>query len=457
MEATFLPYIGAFMWLSILLVLGTIIRAKVTILQKMLVPASLIGGILGFIFVQLGIVGLPTSNGWVEISTKSFSELTFHLFAFGFVGVGLMKTEKTNTSKILFQGGLWMTIMYGFCQALQAVIGFSFFEAWRVITGGDFNSVLGYLLGSGFAQGPGQAHAYGNIWETTYGVANAMSVGLASAALGFIFAVIVGVPLANHGIKKGWIHGKVEGRLPQDFLRGIMNRNTSESCAEYTTHPANIDSFCFHFSIMFIIYGLAYLFGLSWTNIMPQGVHGLGFGILFTWAMCIAMLCRVGLTKIDLMHMINQNTIKRVTNTTVDYMVCAVFLAISVDELSQVLVPLLASATFAAFVTLCVILWYARRGPEFNFERGLAIYGCYTGTVASGLLLLRIVDPDFKSPAAVELGIMNVMILITCQPLLTGYAFLPADGFPTLWMMFAYIILSPIAMYLTRLVRKPSW
>ncbi len=85
MEATFLPYIGAFIWLSILLVLGTIIRAKVVFLQKMLVPASLIGGILGFIFVQLGIIGLPTSNGWVEISTKSFSELTFHLFAFGFL------------------------------------------------------------------------------------------------------------------------------------------------------------------------------------------------------------------------------------------------------------------------------------------------------------------------------------------------------------------------------------
>ncbi len=457
MEATFLPYIGAFIWLSILLVLGTIIRAKVVFLQKMLVPASLIGGILGFIFVQLGIIGLPTSNGWVEISTKSFSELTFHLFAFGFVGVGLMKTEKSNTSKVLIQGGLWMTIMYGFCQCLQAVIGFSFFEAWKLISGGDYNAVLGYLLGSGFAQGPGQAHAYGNIWETTYGVANAMSVGLAAAALGFIFAVIIGVPLANYGIKKGWTHGKVEGALPADFLRGIMGANTNQPCAEFTTHPANVDSFGFHLSVMFVIYGLAYSFGLAWTLNTPQGINGLGFGILFTWSMCIAMLVRMALTKTNLMHMINQQTIKRITNTSVDYMICAVFLAISVSELQQVLVPLLSSATFAAFVTLWVILWYARRGPEFNFERGLAIFGCYTGTVASGLLLLRIVDPDFKSPAAVELGIMNVMILITCQPLLAGYAFLPAEGFPTLWIMFAYIVLSPIAMYLTRLVRKPTW
>ncbi|MFP4667855.1 MAG: hypothetical protein ACOCQI_01785 [Desulfosalsimonas sp.] len=31
-----------------------------------------------------------------------------------------------------------------------------------------------------------------------------------------------------------------------------------------------------------------------------------------------------------------------------------------------------------------------------------------TGTVSSGLLLLRIVDPELKSPAAREIGFMNV-------------------------------------------------
>ena len=48
MESTFYPYLGALCWIGILLMVGTIIRAKVRIFQKLLFPASLIGGIIGF-------------------------------------------------------------------------------------------------------------------------------------------------------------------------------------------------------------------------------------------------------------------------------------------------------------------------------------------------------------------------------------------------------------------------
>lgn len=457
MEATFMPYIGAILWLSIFLVLGTLLRAKIKFLQKLLVPASLIGGIIGFIFMQLGLIGMPTSNGFVEIPTSAFSTITFHLFAFGFVGVGLMRTREANTSKVLAQGALWMTIMFGFIWAVQGLIGFSVFDLWKSITGANIEPVQGYLLGSGFAQGPGQAHSYGNIWQTTYGIENSISVGLACAALGFIAAVGIGVPLANTGIKRGWLVNKELSVLPEDFLRGTMSKGSQEPCAYYSTHPATIDSLAFNVGIMGVIYALAYCFGLAWSLYMPAGINGLGYGLLFTWGMCIAMIVRVFLTKIDVMHVIDQNTIKRITNSSVDYMICAVFLAISVSDIQVVIIPLLTSAALAAFVTLIIIMFFAKRGPEFGFERGLAIFGCYTGTVASGLLLLRIVDPEFESPAPVELGIMNVMILVSCQPLLAGYPFAPAAGFPMLWIMLAYVVLSPIALVVTKLFRKPTW
>lgn len=101
-------------WISLLLCLATFLRSRIKILQTFLVPASLIGGILGFICVNLGIVGMPTMEGWQPIPTKVFSVMTFHLFAFGFVGVGLMKSKETNTSKLMFRGGLWMALMYCF-------------------------------------------------------------------------------------------------------------------------------------------------------------------------------------------------------------------------------------------------------------------------------------------------------------------------------------------------------
>ncbi len=48
---------------------------------------------------------------------------------------------------------------------------------------------------------------------------------------------------------------------------------------------------------------------------------------------------------------------------------------------------------------------------ELSFERFMAVFGTCTGTGASGLLL-RIEDPEFKTPAAQELGLMNVFLLL---------------------------------------------
>ncbi|MGM0404296.1 MAG: hypothetical protein ACQEQN_11305, partial [Thermodesulfobacteriota bacterium] len=59
------------------------------------------------------------------------------------------------------------------------------------------------------------------------------------------------------------------------------------------------------------------------------------------------------------------------------------------------------------------------RLADYRLERTLAIYGVVTGTVSSGLLLLRIVDPELKSPAAREIGFMNIFSV----PIVGGLTF----------------------------------
>ena len=51
MEATFFPNIMAFLWLGIMLMLGVFLRAKVRFFQRILFPASIIGGLIGFVLV----------------------------------------------------------------------------------------------------------------------------------------------------------------------------------------------------------------------------------------------------------------------------------------------------------------------------------------------------------------------------------------------------------------------
>ena len=48
----------------------------------------------------------------------------------------------------------------------------------------------------------------------------------------------------------------------------------------------------------------------------------------------------------------------------------------------------------------------------------MVIFGTVTGTVSCGLLLLRIVYPDFKTPAVIEIAVMNVIMLVPLAGLL---------------------------------------
>lgn len=77
--------------------------------------------------------------------------------------------------------------------------------------------------------------------------------------------------------------------------------------------------------------------------------------------------------------------------------------------------------------------------------------------MATGLLLLRIIDPDFESPAAIELAIMNAFALITLQPLLAGFPLIPMEGFPMFWILIAYLVLSPVAFYLLKMIKPARW
>ena len=81
------------------------------------------------------------------------------------------------------------------------------------------------------------------------------------------------------------------------------------------------------------------------------------------------------------------------------------------------LVPILVISLANGILTTLVVVYLGRRLWSYNLERIAAIYGTVTGTVSCGLLLLRIVDPEFKTPVAMEIGVMNVFAL----PVIAGY------------------------------------
>jgi ESS family glutamate:Na+ symporter len=65
-------------------------------------------------------------------------------------------------------------------------------------------------------------------------------------------------------------------------------------------------------------------------------------------------------------------------------------------------------------ITTFLYIWlFGRKLSQLGPERMIAQMGCCTGATANGLLLLRILDPDYSTPVSLELVFFNVAILFT--------------------------------------------
>jgi ESS family glutamate:Na+ symporter len=177
-----------FGFLGILLLAGVALRAGVPFFQRFLFPSCLIGGMLGLVIVNAGLI---------HFAAHDLETFAYHLFNISFISVGLTRGSETHKDsghkKEVVKGAVWMALMQGITFPLQAAIGglavlsFSLFGLHLFPT-------FGFLAPLGFNEGPGQALSFGRVWETV-GFNHAATLGLGFAAVGYFFAFFVGVPL----------------------------------------------------------------------------------------------------------------------------------------------------------------------------------------------------------------------------------------------------------------------
>ena len=126
MAQTF-PGILSFAFLAALLVAGTLIRANIRFFQISLVPASLIGGTLGFCLVSLD---------WaLGFKAGDFTAFAFHFFTLSFMSLVLTsRPEPIAGQQSVALGGLWLSLIWVICLVLQALVGFAAISAYNGMT-----------------------------------------------------------------------------------------------------------------------------------------------------------------------------------------------------------------------------------------------------------------------------------------------------------------------------------
>ncbi|MBL8442659.1 MAG: sodium:glutamate symporter [Zoogloeaceae bacterium] len=420
MESTFHGII-AFALMAAMLLVGSLLRYKLALLRNALVPASIIGGMIGFALLSADLVP--------GFTAADFTALTFHFFTLSFMSLCLTGSSGNKAlSGSIVIGGMWLTVIWAISLGLQGVLGYGVIVAYDAVTGADVSAFLGAMVTHGFTQGPGQALTYGTLWEREFGIENATQVGLIYASLGFLVAFAVGVPMARWIIRKGLNTNKAS-RIDGDFLSGFYSASKQPEAGRMVSHPANLDSLAFHLCLLGLAYVITHVWLLSVRDLaagfQPWGIN---LGVLFSHNMfflhglVVCVLMRSAIDRAGLATYVDDETLKRITGGSVDFMVVGTLMSIKFAVLGALLVPILLVSAVITVFTLVGSLAMGRLSGRLGYERAVTIFGCCCGSTGSGLLLLRIVDADFSTSVAKELAFYNIAIVVATFHLLFIFA-----------------------------------
>ncbi|MFW5729182.1 MAG: sodium:glutamate symporter, partial [Spirochaetota bacterium] len=402
--------------ISAALLLATFIRAKVPFFQRFLIPNALTAGFIllplyNFVFPHIGI----TSDG--------LGDLAYHLLALSFVAVALRRSPEETERKAKRRFSLAIGILSQY--AVQAFLGLTLTFVLMSTIFPKLYEPFGFLLPLGFVLGPGQALAIGRSWSS-FGIEGAGSVGLTFAALGFILATFGGVYLINYGLRRRWITKEQLATMEtKTVTTGIVPRTAQKKvAARLTTETEAIDSMTFNAAIVLVVYLFAYLFLklMNWVLPLLAGDAGADlavnlWGIHFIFAAIFGLGVRQLINLVGVTHVVDNGTLTRLSGWGVDFMVASAIAAISLVVVQQYIWPILILAGTGAILAFVTLPWIASRLYEdHQFHRMILLFGVSTGTLTTGLALLRVLDPEFETPVATDYAYASGMVFVLAIP-----------------------------------------
>ena len=373
--------------LGALLVVGKILRMRITFLQRLYLPSSIIGGIVGLVIFTLFKDLIPSEIP--AISAKCPGFLINVIFATLFLGASIPKLKDAVTLAFP-QICLGQIIAWGQYVLGLGLAGFFFSRYF------DVPAAFGNLLEIGFEGGHGTV---GGMSETFlhYGWAKGAQIGFAVATIGMITGIVCGMALIQWAYKKGLVKEVLtfEDRRFHERI-GVHLRGRRPSAGEQTVFPDSIDSLAWHLSVVAISMAIGY--GI-WVLIPMKGFP------LFPLCMIGGVLLQT-LTKFTKLNLlINRAQMERISGAALDFLVVSAVATIRIDVVAENWIPIVILCVCGAVWTVFCVLYIAPKIIKTSwFECAIAEFGQATGVTATGLLLLRTVDPENRTMAAKIFG-----------------------------------------------------
>lgn len=435
------------------LLAANILRRCVGFLRNSLIPASVLGG--GILILIVGVYKAFTGDILFDTEffggsgTNDLEVITYHTLALGFIA-SAFKPSKTKLTKKraveIFNTGVTTVSTY----LLQAVFGLGISIVAAMLVSGFFPAA-GILLPFGYGQGTGQALNYGGIFENDFGFSGGKSFGLTIAALGFLSASIGGVIHLNMLKRKGKI------KLVAAKDRALRSEEIQSD--DEIPMQESIDKMTIQIALIAVAYMLAYL--LMWAlGLLLPGLKSVIYGFNFLLGVLTATLVKLLMGWLKKKHVLkkeytNSFLMTRASNFFFDIMVVAGIAAIRFSVLKDYWGIILIMGVVGLVITYIYNYYVAKKlFPEYAEEQFLTMYGMLTGTASTGVILLREIDGDFKTPAMDNLVYQNFPAIVFGFPMMLLATLAPVRPVLTLLILVVFFVVMNVILFRSRIFKR---
>ncbi|MBE6702153.1 MAG: hypothetical protein E7585_01925 [Ruminococcaceae bacterium] len=419
------------------LLVANIIKKMIPFMRKSLIPTSVLAGLL---LLATSAIYQSVSGGRIMFDEPAFNGsgmaflevITYHCLALGFIA-SAFKTSKNKMSKKrtveIFNSGVTTVSTY----LIQAVFGLGITLIVALVIPSFFGTA-GVLLPFGFGQGSGQALNYGTIYQNDYGFTGGSSFGLAIAALGFLSASIGGVIHLNIS--------KHRGRLKASDSEECAISSEEVQAANEIPMQESVDKLTIQIALIAFAYFITYLMMWGLGSLLP-GMKSTIYGFNFLLGVISATLIKLTLKFLRKKNVVkkeytNNFLLTRTSNFFFDIMVVAGIAAIQIETLKTYWGVLLILGAVGMAVTFIYTRLVSKAlFKDYAEEQFLATYGMLTGTASTGIILLREVDRDFKTPAADNLVYQNFPAIVFGFPLMLLANWAPKQPY---WCLLVFVV-----------------
>ena len=395
-------------FIFILMLIGKIIRVKVKWVQQLFIPPSLIAGLLGLLFG-------PNGLGWIPLS-DAIGTYSAILIALVFGALPLSSPNVSMKEIARRVGPIWAYAQIGMLMqwALAGLFGLFVLKLiWP-----DLNDAFGIML---------------------------TSLGMTTATVGIVCAIIGGlffIKWAARNRQTAFITDFDE--LPDELRSGLLPENKRDPIGEATTSSISIDTLTFHSALIFVIAFLGYLASQGVKQYYPM----LELPV-FSCAFIIGLLLKKLFDLTTVSRYVNIQTTERLSSAFTDVLVACGVASIKMGVVIKYAVPLIVLILAGILIVWFITFYFGKRlSRTFWFERTIFAWGWWTGTMAMGIALLRIVDPKQASKAMDDYAMAYLPIAPVEILLITFVPILFVNGLG-LWLLLACLLLSILIILLS--------